>query len=326
MSVEIVDIQYYIPRNNYSVDRLVNSDYGKKIIKKTGINKKYKSGIDEFAVDLAIKSVAKLNKKNKLLNIDYLIFCTQSPEHILPGGASKIQNIFFYKKKIPSIDVSMGCSGFVYSYSLAQSLINSGIAKKVLVVTADTYSKFIDIKDHKNLSIFGDGSSATIVQKSAMKFNSRYVQGTDGDGYKDLYVSNYALRKEKNLPKHHLPKKLFMDGYKIFQFTISKIPNVIKETLKINKVSENNLSKVILHQANKNIIESVSKLSKIHSDKFIYELGNGNTTSSSIPIALKKSVKKKLIKKNDLILICGFGVGLSWSSTILKINKLIISK
>ena len=117
-----------------------------------------------------------------------------------------------------------------------------------------------------------------------------------------------------------------MDGYKVFQFTINKIPKVLKDTLKINKLSNKNIDYIILHQANKNIIESIARLSFFNKEKFIYSLKYGNTTSSSIPIAIYNSIKQKKIKKNNYLMICGFGVGLSWSSTVIKINQTLINK
>lgn len=319
--VEITDIAYYIPKTDYSVNRNVKTINKKKIIEKTGIDKKYKTTSNQFATDIAIKAILKLKKNHYLDSIDYLIYCSQSPDHLLPGGSSKIQNIIFKEKKIPSIDINLGCSGFVYCYSLAQSLILGNIAKKILIVTSDTYSKFIDKKDYKSLSIFGDGSSAVIVETSLKDgFTSSFVQGTDGSGYNDLYIPNSALNKNNNF-LNNKKNKLYMDGYKVFQFTINRIPKVIDETIKLNKLSEKKVDKVILHQANKNIIDSISNLSLFNKNKFIYYLKYGNTTSSSIPIALYNSIKEKKIIKNKHILICGFGVGLSWSSTIIKISK-----
>ncbi len=321
IGVEITNIAYYIPKADYSVIRNVKSLNKKKIIEKTGINKKYKTTENELATDIAIKAVLKLKKNKHLDNIDYLIYCSQSPDHVLPGGSSKIQNSIFKEKKIPCLDINLGCSGFVYCYSLAQSLILGNIAKKILIVTSDTYSKFIDNKDYKSLSIFGDGSSATIVESSSKNgFKSAFVQGTDGSGYHDLYIPNSALNKNKKFLGNR-KNKLYMDGYKVFQFSINRIPKVINETIKSNNLSEKKINKIILHQANKNIIDSISKLSKLDKNKFIYYLKYGNTTSSSIPIALYNSIKEKKIEKNYNILICGFGVGLSWSSTIIKISK-----
>lgn len=328
MNVSITDIQYYIPKSDYSVDNFVKSKNKNKIIEKTGINKKFKTTNDQYATDIAIKAILKLKKNNDLNTIDYLIYCSQSPEHILPGGASKIQKFIFKDYQIPSIDINLGCSGFIYSYSIAQGLILSSIAKKVLIVTSDTYSKYIDKNDHKNLSIFGDGCSATIVERSKKNgFKSLFIQGTDGFGYKDLYVPNSALNKN-NISKINKNKsdKLYMDGYKVFQFTINKIPKVLKDTLKINKLSNKNIDYIILHQANKNIIESIARLSFFNKEKFIYSLKYGNTTSSSIPIAIYNSIKQKKIKKNNYLMICGFGVGLSWSSTVIKINQTLINK
>lgn len=335
----ISNINYYLPKVDYSNDKIIKKPKNiKKIIKKIGINKKFAAEKNEFASDLAIKSISKLFYKNPSLKkeIDFLIYCTQSPDYFLPSGSSIIQNKIFPNRYIGSMDINLGCSGFVYSLSVAKGLLATGEAKKVLIVTSETYSKFISEDDTSVRSIFGDASSAVIVENMKTINNNifQFDQGTDGSGKYDLIVPGSGLKKfSQTKIKNQLLQfssklknnKLHMNGPSMFSFALEAVPHTINKVLKKNEINIEDIDIFILHQANKYMLSTIRDKMNINSKKFYIDLSNkGNTTSSTIPIALFDAIKKKIVKKNMKVLICGFGVGYSWATTIINIHKKLI--
>lgn len=330
MNPSITNIAYYIPTDDFSTRTLLKSKSKvmvDKIIAKTGINKKYKAKDSQFASDLGIEAIKKLIKKKNLNidEIDFVIFCNQTPNHILPMSSSLIhKEIFSSNQNVGFIDISQGCAGFIYSLKIAFSLIKSLSCKKVLIVTADTYSKIIDKNDLSTLAIFGDGATATIVENSNSNSKNKniknFILGCDGSKFNNLYLPNSGLQIQKDIKNSNL----IMNGTNIFSFTLEKIPENIDKCLKKNRIKKSEIKYFIFHQANKFILETLRNKLKISRDKFIIDLKYGNTTSSTIPIALFNLIKKNKIIPGDNILICGFGVGLSWGSTIIKCDARLI--
>ena len=320
----ITHLSYHLPKVKYFSSQIKSRGI-QRIIQKTGIDKKYKAKNNEYATDIAVKAVEKIFYKNLDLKkkIDFVIYCSQSPDFFLPQGSSFIQQKIFKESTIPSIDINSGCSGYLYCLFLANALLNSNSCKKILLVTSDTYSKYIGDGDLNNRLIFGDGGSASILEKSSSDF-LQFSQGTDGTGIQDLFVINSGLRKikHKNFEKIK-DRKLIMNGLKLFDFSISKIPNLIKENLNKNRLQIKDIDLFILHQANAQMLQNIRDKLHIDKKKFYINLKNkGNTTSSSIPIALYETIKNKILRKNMKVNLCGFGVGLSWSSTVIQFNKL----
>lgn len=323
----ISSISFHIPKNNYSTSFIQNNnkDRVNKIISKTGINKKFSSSENEYASDLAIVAAKKLIIKNNVnkKTIDMIIFCSQSPDYLIPGSSGKIQDKIFGKdNNVAAIDLSLGCSGFVYSLLLAKSLILGDDFKKVLILTADTYSKFIDKNNISVSSIFGDAASATLVEGLDIKDNEilKFDLGTDGSGIKDLFLPNSG--SVKDLEKNN---NLYMNGINLFSFTLKIVPQSIDNVLKKNNLLIDDIDYFIFHQANKYMLSALQEKLEISSEKFIIDTENyGNTTSSTIPITLYSKIKEGIIKEGDKILFCGFGVGLSWASTIIRVSKNLV--
>ena len=314
MSGKISQIKLQLPKNKISIKNLCkknNWNY-EKIIEKTGIKNVYHSTNNESALNLAVKAGAKITKNNK--NIDILIYVTQSPEYHLPTNACIIQNKLGLKKNIICFDINQGCSGFIYGLFTAQQLLLKKSINKVLLICSDTYTKNIKSINKSCLTIFSDGATATLIKKNNKK-SSEYIFYTDGSGADDLKLNFSGNQFQKNKKP-----ELFMDGRKVLSFTLSVVPNIVNQTLKKNKITYKNLKYVIFHQASKIVIENLVRKLNIPMNKvFINYNKFGNTVSSTIPICLYELMKKKKIKKGDQILICGFGVGLSVGSTIIKI-------
>ena len=314
MHSRIIDIDYYLPKK-FSVKKIFEKNNWNfdNTFQKTGIKFIRRSDQNTTALDLALKASSKIAKKNRK-KIDTIIYITQSPEYNLPSGSCIIQNRLNLSKKVMTLDINQGCSGFVYGLNLASALINNGTAKSILLICSDTYTKYIDKKDKTCLPIFSDGASCTLINRSKNQKILKFNFGTDGEGYKDLIVENSGsnLNKSKST-------KIFMDGRKVLMFTMSNIPTLIKDILKKNKISINDIDHFIFHQASKTVLENLIRKLKIDKKKVFVNIVNiGNTVSSTIPIAFKQLIMKKKLKKNSLVLIAGFGVGYSMGATIIK--------
>jgi 3-oxoacyl-[acyl-carrier-protein] synthase-3 len=298
---KITEISYFLPKT-YNLSGKKNF---KEIYLKTGIAKTRIAEKNQDVIDLAFFSCKKIKKKIK--NIDGIIFVTQTPKYLLPSCSCILQDRLKIKKNIFTIDINMGCSGYIYGLSVANSLIQSNSLKKVLLICADTYSKYMDNKN-KNRFLFSDAASATILQRSKNKRFNNFLFNSDGKKYDKIII------KENN-------KKLSfqMEGSSVYTFTLQEIPILLKKFLKISKKKISDYRQVFFHQASSLVLKNLQR--KIKNEKKIYiDLKNiGNTTSSSIPISIKNALNKGIIKKNDEIILCGFGSGLTWSIVSVKI-------
>jgi 3-oxoacyl-[acyl-carrier-protein] synthase-3 len=294
----------FISHIDFEVPKIKNNLFKeknfKRIFDKTGILETYKINKNLSVIDLALKVC--IRNLDELKNCDTLIFVTQTPEYLLPSCSAIVQGRLGLKENILTFDINMGCSGFIHGLSVATGLIKSKISKKIALICADTYSKYFD-KNNKNKFIFSDAASLTIIKKRKKKSFGPFLFGTDGSNFDKIIINK---NKKNNL-------EFNMSGSDVYLFTLNKIPVVIKEYFKI--IKKNNRDFYICHQASKLILESLKKKLNIKKEKFLIDLKYGNTTSSSIPIALKRFLKKRKFKTNQRVIICGFGVGLAWGVT-----------
>jgi len=321
--VYIRNIEYFLPpkkENNLKLLKILGKDknFSNKIINKIGIKSRRIAEQDIYSNDLAIKSARKVLKSINSRHIDHLIYCTQTPDYIIPTNACIIQNELNLKKNIGAFDINLGCSGYIYLLSIAKSLIVSDQAKNILLITADTYSKFINKKDLSTRLIFSDSSTSTIIS-SKKKSNSfkiiNFAYGTDGAGHKNFILDNFGT-KNWTKPKEN-GKNIYMHGTNIFDFTLNEIPKSIKNFLKKNHFKTKKINYFIFHQASEFIIKNLQKKLNIPSKKVIIDMENiGNTVSGTIPIVLNKNFNK--IKSQEYALLVGFGVGLSWGLCLIK--------
>ncbi len=332
MGEKIANIEYYLPEQILTNDQL-SKEFpawsSEKIEKKVGIRERHIVKEDETALDLALEAGKKILNNYDKDKIDFLLFCTQSPEYYLPSGACILQDKLGLRESIGAFDYNLGCSGFVYGLALAKSLIATKIASSILLITSETYSKHIHPKDKGNRTIFGDAAAATIIERSEEKHIGEFVLGTDGSGYKNLIVPNGGLRNRYNPNAQEIDdgsgssrtnNNLYMDGPEIFNFTIKTVPKVVSETLEKNNTTLDKIYYVIFHQSNKYMNEYLRKKINIPKNKFCENLLlKGNTVSTTIPIAMKDSLDNNSIKRNDIVLLVGFGVGYSWGGTIITI-------
>ena len=332
MGAQISNISIYLPKKivtNTDLEKEFESWSAEKIEDKTGIRERHVTAPDETALDLAIAACENLFKNYDKDKVDFILLCTQSPEYFLPTTACLLQDRLGLKKQIVALDFNLGCSGFIYGLSLAKGLIAGGIANNILLVTSETYTKFIHKKDKGNRTIFGDGAAAVMIEKCTSEKIFNFVLGTDGSGYKNLIIPNGGLRSPFNADALEVVDEnqnitsdnhLFMNGPEIFNFTIENIPGLVKEILIKNNLSEEDVDYYIFHQANKFMLNYLRKKIKIPENKFFINILNtGNTVSATIPIALHECLKNDLVKKGNKVVLVGFGVGYSWGATVIEI-------
>lgn len=332
MGVTIKAIEYIYPKQKITNEDLAKQfpDYDfAKFEEKVGIKNRYWVNENETAFDLAKQACDKLFEKFNKDQIDYVIYCTQSPEYFLPTTACILQDYLGLRKNVGAFDYNLGCSGYVYGLSLAKGLINSGQAENILLVTAETYSKYLHPKDRSNRAIFGDAATATLISLSEEENVGQFLFGTDGSGYDKLIVKNGCSRFSTDINAEEIiygtnnvytENHLYMNGPEVFNFTNEVIPNFTKEVLAKNNLVQEDVKQFVFHQANAFMLNFMRKRLKIASENFYINMEDGgNTVSCTIPIALKKY--SETINESEIIIIVGFGVGLSWSGGLIKINS-----
>lgn len=305
----IKDIEYSLPEKILTNEEL-SLDFPDwppaKILSKTGIKERRVTNENETASDLAYKAASALLSKYKEQKIDYIIYCTQSPDLVLPTTACLIQERLGIPTNCGALDINLGCSGFVYGLGLAKGLIDSGQVESVLLLNADTYTKYINKTDKNVKVIFGDAGTATLICKNGpFKLTGPFTYGTDGKGKNNLIV-----------PKNGC---LFMNGPEIFSFTMKIVPQTVESTLSRAGLKIEDIDLFVFHQANLFMMRHLQSKLYIPDDKFIVDFEDiGNTVSCTIPIAFKRTMKKKEIKPGSKIMFVGFGVGYSWGATIVE--------
>lgn len=333
MNARVSAVSYYLPE-----DVLTNADLHEafpewsvdKIADKTGIGRRHIAKPDEFSSDLAISAAHALFREHDISPeaIDYLIVCTQSPDYYLPTTACIVQDALGLRKTVGAVDINLGCSGYIYALGQAKGLIESGQVENVLVITADTYTKFINKEDKSVRTIFGDGSAATFVTSDGASEGIYGVTyGTDGSGAKHLIVPRGGLRTGEQLaPKSSAELRelnkgsfdLYMDGPEIFNFTLRVVPGALEGVLESAGLGIDEIDLFVFHQANAFMLEHLRKKLGVASEKFFVSLAeSGNTVSSTIPIALADAKEQGVLVSGMKVLLLGFGVGLSWGGLVL---------
>ena len=333
----ILAIEYTLPDKiltNEELATLYKNWSAEKIFNKTGIRSRHVISEDETAADLGVVAAEKVIAKNIVPKeeIDFVLCVTQSPDYQLPTTACIMQERLGLSQKTGAFDISLGCSGYIYGLAVAKSLVETGIANNVLLITAETYSKHINPLDKSTRTIFGDGAAATLIGHGGMEIGS-FDLGTDGSGKDFLIIPTGGARKACT-PETAIEKEvdgnvrsednLFMSGADIFEFTIREVPASVKRIMKKEGLKKDNIGLYVFHQANQFMLDFLVKLMKVDKEKFYMNFADtGNTVSASIPIAFKRAMDEGMVKPNQTILLCGFGVGLSWGSTVIRTGSYV---
>jgi len=330
MRIGIKAIEYEVPKNvlsNQELAELYGDWSAEKIFNKTGIESRHIADENEVASDLAERAAIKLFDTGivKPEEIDFILLATQSPDYLLPTTACLLQSRLGIPQTAGALDFNLGCSAYIYGLALAKGLILAGIAKNILFLTAETYSKYVHPLDKSTRTIFGDAAAATIVCADAPYVLGEFDLGTNGAGGDTLIVPvGGAKQRTSTLPPNEPQKakselNLHMAGSEVFEFTIRVVPESVKKVLLKNDLRLDDVDLFVFHQANKFMLDFLRKKSKIPKDKFYINMADiGNTVSPTIPIALKRAQEEKRLLPGHKVLLSGFGVGLSWGSIILR--------
>jgi 3-oxoacyl-[acyl-carrier-protein] synthase-3 len=290
------------------------------IYAKTGIRERHVAGPDECSSDLGVAAAEKLFAQHDIdrNSIDFLLFCTQTPDYPLPTTACLMQQRLGLPKSVGALDYNLGCSGFVYGLALADGLIRGGTARRVLLVTAETYSKFIDPVDRSLRTIFGDGAAATLIEASDQPSLDSFVFGTDGSGGDMLLVAEGGARPPQHAiqprKRRRWPSSLYMDGPELVKFSIDIAPPLIENVLAKSKWRREDVDYYLLHQATVFMLDHLRErlaLDREHTPEALEQYGN--TVSSTIPILINDLRTSGRLRPGKRTLLVGFGVGLSWA-------------
>lgn len=323
-------IDYYLPEG-----KDIN-DPNDHMTAKIGIKVKNIAAEDEFASDLAVAAAVKLFNSGKcsVSEIDFLLYCTQSPDYYLPTTACLIQDRLGLPTTCGALDINLGCSGYIYGLSIAKGLVETGMARNVLFLTSDTYSKYINPKDRSVKLLFGDAASATVISASDTLDESLigpFVFGTDGRGAEHLIVPAGGLREplttesiveiEDEWGNTRSRSNLYMNGAEIFNFALIQVPKAIQSLLDKRNESIDDYDYFVFHQANQYMLESLRRKMKIPKEKFSVQFEDcGNTVSSTLPIALIRDFHENKLKNGGKVMLIGFGVGYSWGACSIEMN------
>jgi len=293
------------------------------IYSKTGVGSRHIAAPGECASDLGVAAAEKLFGHHAVdrSSIDFLLFCTQTPDYPLPTTACLIQDRLGLRTSVGALDFNLGCSGFVYGLSLADGLIRSGSAQRVLLITAETYSKYISPEDRSLRTIFGDGAAATLIDAADTPSVGPFVFGTDGSAADSLMVTAGGARPaEQALQPRRRPRwgsPLYMDGPGLVDFTLDVIPPMVDQLLERANLTRDQIDLFLSHQATLLMLDRLRDRMKIETDRFPIMLEEyGNTVSSTIPIIMHDLRASGRLRPGTRSMLIGFGVGYSWSGCI----------
>lgn len=318
--------------DNHALAALYPGWTAEKILEKTGIAERRIAAPDETAADLAHAAARRLFDERGVdpASIDFLLFCTQTPDYILPTTACLLQDRLGLPTHCGALDFNLGCSGFVYGLSLAKGLIETGQAGRVLLLTADTYSKVIHPGDKSVRTLFGDGACATLIEadEGDAPAIGPFVFGSDGRGARNLIVPTGGFRRARDAASAvevedgsgnvRTADDLYMNGAEIMAFTLASVPAAVEAVLAKAGIDKGEVDLFAPHQANAFMLERLRRKLGVAPERWLVELELvGNTVSSSIPLALERRLDAGSGAR--LAVLVGFGVGYSWAAACVRI-------
>ncbi|PKN02190.1 MAG: 3-oxoacyl-ACP synthase [Elusimicrobia bacterium HGW-Elusimicrobia-1] len=336
--VKIEAIEYYLPQKVVTNDdiKAENPSWNVKLLEeRTGVRQRHISSDNETALDLALTACKQLFKSvpDAAARIDGLIFCTESEDYILPPNCCMLHKMLDLPENVFAFDYNLACSGFIYGLALARGLVISGQAKNILLINADTYSKYINKQDRATRILFGDGAAVTLITAAGENDESGILDiqcATSGKGYDKLIIPSGGNRMPKT-PETSKPltdksgntrtlENIYMDGMGILSFVNSRVPSQVSEVLNRNGLSADRIDMFIFHQASAMALDSLERIMGIPSQKSFRNIGEaGNTVGATIPICLKNALDANRIISGNTVVLSGFGVGLSWGTALVKI-------
>ena len=293
------------------------------IYQKTGIAERHIAAPGECASDLGVQAAQKLFANHQVdpQSIDFLLLCTQSPDYALPTTACMMQERLGLRTSIGALDFNLGCSGYVYGLALAEGLIQSGAAERILLITAETYSKYIAPDDRSLRTIFGDGAAATLIESSDQPSLYGFRFGTDGSGADTLLMTKGGQRPaaDAHKPRHRQRWKsdLYMDGPALISFTVEAVPALIEQVLTATSLKDEDIDLYLMHQATRKMMVYLQQRLELEPSRMPLALEwCGNTVSSTLPILIDQLRRDGTLRPAMRLMLVAFGVGWSWAGCI----------
>lgn len=330
MFAKIKAIASYLPAQIENNAEIVEG----RFIKKIGVQSRHVV-TDESAGDLAFKATEKLFAEYNIdrHETDFILLCTQHPDYQMPHTSAQIQDRLGLKKSVGSLDIALGCSGYVYGLAVAKGLIETGLAKKILFLTSSVYTKYINVKDTSTRPLFGDGATATWLEGDATEGLSAFVFGSDGSRFDKLIIpvggskfpprdnpEVFSTDDNKNYRSNY---EVFMDGMAITYFTLREIPKLVDDVLTAANLTRADLDYCIFHQANKFMMTYLRDKAGLNDVPFHNDISEtGNIVSGSVPLAIEQVVKNHGAANLKRVMLAGFGVGLSWAGCIADLSNM----
>lgn len=340
MSAIISAVAYSLPERTETAQDLVQRFphwTEETLVYKTGIRRRHIAAEDECASDLGVAAGRQLLEDNDIAaaDIDFLIFCTQTPDYLTPTTACLVQQRLGLGTQAGALDINLGCSGYIYSLGVAKAMIETGQASNLLLVTGDTFSKFVNPGDRGVRALFGDAGTATLLADGGddgQPAIGPFVYGTDGSGAQELIVPSSAMRQPPlttpaeeqtdhrgNTRSEH---DVYMNGRAIVEFTLREGPRAVREVCQKAGITLDDVDVVVPHQASGLVLEGVREQLDLPRERFLISMEDtGNTISSTIPILLKQAYLANQIKPGQLLVLVGFGVGLSWGAALVRLPE-----
>lgn len=299
-------------------------DWDMRVIgEKTGILKRYVAAPGECSSDLGVKAAERLFEERGIdrSSIDYLLFCTQTPDYALPTTACLVQDRLGLKTSVGALDFNLGCSGFVYGVALADGLIRAGLARRILLITAETYTKLIDRNDRSLRTIFGDAACATLIEAHDRPTLWGFQFGTDGSGANTLIANCGGFRPKaaaiRPKGRQRWKSDLYMDGAALISFTISAIPELVRLICERGDVALDDVRRLLFHQATRKMLEELQVALAVEPERLPIRLEDvGNTVSCTLPILIDQMRRDGSIDRTSTNMLVGFGVGWSWAGCL----------
>lgn len=329
-------MEYALPRRRLTNDEL-RATYPEwnfdRLEERTGVFERSVAEEDETALDFVLRACRRLESDGRLRvgEIDAVIFCTESPDHIMPPNACVLHGKLDMPHSVLAFDITLACSGYIYGLQLADSLIRSGAARRVLLATADTYTRYIHPRDRSTRCLFGDGGAVTILSDRPGGHVLRDVRcGSAGKHYQKFFIPAGGMRmRPSGETKREFADQsgnvrtlehIQMDGLGVLSFFNTVVPCAVAETLDRNGLTPADIDVFVFHQASRVALDNLRKAMEIPAEKMIYDLAElGNLVSASIPVALIRALENGRVKRGQRALLCGFGAGLSWGTALVEL-------
>ncbi len=338
-NVSIKGISACVPKTseeNRDLSVFFTTEEADKFISTTGVERRRKAEDDICTSDLCQRAAEQLLEELhwEKDSVDCLIFVSQTPDYILPATSCILQDRLGLSEECYALDISLGCSGWVYGLSTLSSLLMSGTMKRGLLLAGDTTLKPASLCDKSVWPLFGDAGTATAVEFEDLADGFQFHFSTDGSGYDTIIIPEGGYRKPVSLSSFDYEEQeegisrnklqTVLNGMDVFSFGISKAPQTVNKLMKTIGKESSDIDYFLFHQANKFMNEKIRKKLKLAETQVPYSLKDfGNTSSATIPLTMVTQIQKDLMMRKLSMVGCGFGVGLSWGSVYFKTNRIV---